>query len=109
MNDSFSVRYSPQALEDLRDLYTYLAFSLRVPSTAKQLVNRIRKTIRGLEQLPARYPRVEWEPWYSRGLRKMPIENFVVFYQIEEASSQVMILRIFYGGRNIETILSESK
>ena len=52
MSSVYTVRYAPQALDDLRDLYSYVAFSLKEPATAQKLVNRIRKAARSLDALP---------------------------------------------------------
>ena len=49
MSSVYTVRYAPQALDDLRDLYSYVAFSLKEPATAQKLVNRIRKAARSLD------------------------------------------------------------
>ena len=35
MSDSYSVVYSPEAIDDLREIYSYIAFTLMVPKTAK--------------------------------------------------------------------------
>lgn len=35
MSSVYTVRYAPQALDDLRDLYSYVAFSLKEPATAQ--------------------------------------------------------------------------
>ena len=48
MREAYSVIYSPEAINDLRKIYSYIAFELLVPSTAEGQVNRIRKTIRSL-------------------------------------------------------------
>ena len=48
MSDPYSVVYSPEALNDLKDIYAYLAYELLVPDTAQDQVNRIRKAIRSL-------------------------------------------------------------
>lgn len=52
MSSVYTVRYAPQALDDLRDLYSYVAFSLKEPATAQKLVNRIRKAARSLVPCP---------------------------------------------------------
>lgn len=49
MSGSYSVVYSPKAKDDLKEIYSYIAFTLMVPSTAEGQVNRIRKTIRSLD------------------------------------------------------------
>lgn len=43
MTESYIVRYSEDALNDLREIYTYIANELLVPETAASQVGRIRK------------------------------------------------------------------
>ena len=35
----------------------------------------------------------------------MPVDNYLIFYQVQE--STVTVIRIFYEGQDIETILKE--
>ena len=110
MSHSYSIVYSPEAMNDLRELYAYIAFTLLVLETAKKQVTRIRQEIRSLAFMPSRYSIVDWEPWKSMGMRKIPIDNFVVYYMVEDDSSTVTVIRIFYGGRDVANIVTtESK
>ncbi|MFR5076693.1 MAG: hypothetical protein ACLTDX_01095 [[Clostridium] innocuum] len=34
----------------------------------------------GLNQMPERFLGYEKEPWHSRGLRIIPVDNYCVFY-----------------------------
>lgn len=104
MTDLFSVLYSPEAKDDLIEIYSYIAFQLLVPETAEQQVDRIRKMIRSLGSMPLRFPIVEWEPWKSMEMHKAPVDKFMVFYLVDKDSSTVTIIRIVYGGRNITDI-----
>ena len=106
MSDTYAVIYSPEALDDLRNIYAYIAVSLKAPVTARALVNRIREEVRALDCMPRRYAAVEHEPWRSMEIRKMPVDNFVVYYRVDIAKSIVTVIRIFYGGRDIENLLS---
>lgn len=54
---------------------------------------------------PRRHPTLDWEPWMSMGLRKMPVDNYYVFYRVDEDRATVTILRIFYAGRDIKNII----
>ncbi len=35
MNDSYKVIYSPEDLDDIRNIYSYISFDLKVPDTTK--------------------------------------------------------------------------
>ena len=105
MTDTFSVIYSQEAKDDLRNVYRYIAFELIEPKIAENQVNRIRDNIKKLDSLPERHQLVEWEPWSSLGVRHYPVDNFVVYYLIKEELKIVAIIRIFYGGRNINQII----
>ena len=108
MNDYYSVIYSEEALNDLRNIYSYISNELLGPSIAKEQVNRIRETIRNLNYLPSRNPVVNWEPWYSIGMHKITVDNYVIFYTINTSTLTVSIVRIFYSGRNIEEIIKNT-
>lgn len=106
MSDSYSVVYSPEAMDDLREIYSYIAFTLLVPETAEKQVNRIRKEVRSLDFMPSRYSHVDWEPWKSMGMHKVPVDNFVVYYTVNDDSRTVTVIRIFYGGRDVANIVN---
>ena len=101
MSDTYSVIYSPEAKDDLREIYSYIAYDLQAPETAEGQVNRIRKEIRSLDFMPSRYAVVDWEPWKSM----VPVDNFVVYYAVNDGSRTVTVIRIFYGGRDVEGIV----
>ena len=46
MTDSYKVGYSVDALDDLREIYSYIANELLVPETATAQLGRIRKEVR---------------------------------------------------------------
>lgn len=104
MITKYRVIYTPEAVEDLRGIYYHIAKRLLAPVAARNQVNRIRKGIRGLEVFPSGHAFVEWEPWHGMGIRFLPIDNYSVLYSVDEENVRVIIIRIFYSGRNIETI-----
>ena len=103
----YSVIYSPAAWQDLRSIAAYISFALNAPAAAKRQVSRIRNDIRSLETLPLRYARVENSSWSEFGVRRMPVNRYLVFYRVDEASASVIILRIVYGGRDLNSISLE--
>lgn len=105
MSDSYKVIYSPEALDDIRNIYSYIAFDLKVPDTAQGQVDRIRKEIRSLDFMPLRYAIVDWKPWRSMEMHKVSVDNFVIYYTASTKSLTVTVIRIFYGGQDAENIV----
>lgn len=101
----YKVIYSPEALIDIRSIYSYISKTLHAPISARKQVNRIRKDIRDLNYFPTRNAFVVWEPWSSMKMHKLPVDNYEVFYVVDEGNLCVKVVRIFYGGRNIEEIV----
>lgn len=105
MKKEYKVVYAPIAKDDLRAIYRYIALELVEPAVAKNQVNRIRAAIRNLGTFPKKHTAVEWEPWASMNMRKLPIDNYVVYYLVSDEHQQVTIVRVFYGGRDVESII----
>lgn len=103
----YHVYYSPEAKADLKAVYSYIAFSLQAKIAAKEQTDRLRKEIRSLSFMPERYERVDWEPWHSQGIRKVPVDNYIIYYRANGEDLSVEIVRIFYGGRDVEGIVGE--
>ena len=78
---NYCVVYSPEAIEDLKAIYRYIAYDLQEKDTAGKLIDRIRLKIRGLDTFPGN-KKVDWEPWSGMGMRQMPVDNYVIFYFI---------------------------
>ena len=62
-------------------------------------------TVRG--QMPERFRAYLKEPWHSRGLRVMPVDNYIVFYIPDGETRTVNVIRVMYGGRDIDTQLNK--
>ena len=107
--DAYSIEYTNEALQDLRDIYDYISNELKSPETAAAQIKRIRNEIRSLDSFPKRYAAVEWKSWASRGLRRMPVDHFVVLYIVSDEFKAVQVVRIFYGKRNIPDIISREQ
>lgn len=105
MSDTYSVIYSPKALEDLRGIFMYIKFKLKNPTAAENQVKRIRNEVRLLDFMPARFVLADWEPWKSMGVHKISIDKYVIFYTVDENEKTVTIVRIVYGGRDLKNIL----
>ncbi|MCC8358105.1 MAG: type II toxin-antitoxin system RelE/ParE family toxin [Oscillospiraceae bacterium] len=105
---SWKIVYTSQARQDIRSIYSYIANELLAPETAVGQTQQIMKAIRSLDEMPMRFRLYENEPWHSRGLRVLPVNNYIVFYLPKNSSSTVNIIRVIYGGMDIRRQLSET-
>ncbi len=105
----FEVEVSEQADTDLRNIYEYIAFELQSPENASGQLDRLEKSIMGLDQMPERFREYENEPWHNRGLRIIPVDNYCVLYIPNTENAVVTIIRVMYGGRDIDTQLRKYK
>lgn len=97
----YTVQISSQAESDLREIYEYIAYELLSPPTAARQLQRLEEEILSLDQMPNRYPAYLEEPWNSRGLRVMSVDNYLVYYIPDAATQTVSVIRVMYGGRDI--------
>lgn len=104
---SYAVEISEQADADLRAIFEYIALDLKSVQNAVGQLTRLEKNIYSLDEMPERYRRYGKEPWHSRGLRIMPVDNFCVFYIPDNEKSVVNIVRVMYGGRDIDAELAQ--
>ena len=102
----FEVEISDQADADLRNIYEYIAFDLQAPESAGGQLNRLGKSIMELDHMPERFRKYEKEPWHSRGLHIMPVDNYCVLYIPDMEKAVVSVIRVMYGGRDIDTQLN---
>ncbi len=65
----------------------------------------LEEQILSLDIMPERYRKYENEPWKSRGLRVLPVDNYVIFYIPDSNKKVVTILRVMYAGRDIDNQL----
>ena len=107
MSETYTIKYSTKAINDLRDIYSYIAFNLQAPETAAKMVSRIRNSIKELDFMPERNPILDWEPWNSLNTHEMHVGNYLVFYIVDPLQSSVSIVRIVHGKRDIAKALSE--
>ena len=103
----FEIEVSEQADRDLRNIYEYIALELQSPENAAGQLNRLEEGIMGLDQMPERFCGYEKEPWHSRGLRIMPVDNYCVFYIPDAEYAVITIIRVMYGGRDIDAQLKK--
>lgn len=101
----YEVITTDQADADLKGIYEYIAFELFSPDNAAGQLSRLEEHIVGLEKFPEKFRHYEKEPWRSRGLRVMPVDNYLVFYIPDKDAGIVTVIRVMYAGRYVDSQL----
>ena len=83
----------------MEEIYNYIAIQLQAPENAMGQYNRIAETIEGLHVFSERIKLMESEPERIMGLRQLVIDNYSVFYVIEDMD--VIVTRVLYSVMNI--------
>ena len=102
---SYQVTLTPEAKHDLREIYRYIAVELQSEKNANGQLDRLEENILKLDEMPERFRIYDREPWRSRNLRVMPVDHYLVFYIPDHQSQIVTVVRVMYGGRDIEAQL----
>lgn len=95
----YTVQITDKALADMEEIYTYIAEQLLAPENAIGQYNRIAEAIQNLNVFPERVRIMGSEPEHTMGLRQLPIDNFSVFYVIED--NRVVVTRVLYSASDI--------
>jgi toxin ParE1/3/4 len=99
--DKFQIRLLKIAEEDFTEIVKFIAEDN--PTAAEAIATKIEKNLELLSDNPylGRIPRDE--EIRNLGYRYLIIQNYIVFYSIEERA--ILIHRILHGARNYKSLL----
>src|SRR5688572_12855581 len=92
----FRVILSPRAFADLEQILDYVAKDS--PLNAARLIDRLQEEMKGLADLPYRYP-VYQETRRKAPVRRMATPPYLVYYRVIDAQRVVRILMVRHGAR----------
>ena len=96
----YQVKLTDYAVEQMQNIARYISKVLQSPDIARRWMEKIKLQISLLRTMPNRYPLTLEEPWRSEGIHKMPVENFLVYYWINETQKTVWVIVVVYGRRD---------
>ncbi len=99
----YKVEITREALQDMEDIYNYIATDLLSPESAMGQYNRIADEILTLDTFPERFRIMESEPEKRMELRRMLVDNYSVFYMIR--GDKVIVTDVLYTASDIEARL----
>ena len=105
----YEVILETTAVLDLYEIFNYITDVLKSPHSAQRVYTSIRNQVLSLDIMPARFPLVKDEIYALMGVRLMPVENYHVFYILDDEKNKVRVFRILYNRREWENLLFVSE
>lgn len=101
----YKIKFTNIANDDLGQIYNYSCEELAAEIAANNLLLKIESSIVRLSIFPESGSLVTDEILRNKGYHRLTVDNYLVFYLVDEENKQVVIVRILYGGRQYENIL----
>lgn len=95
----YKVLMTQPAADDLKGISAYISNELREPVAAKKLVNKIKEAVTSFSELPTRHALISDEYLAAVGIRRIMIDNYMIFYIVSEKDATVTVVRILNGKR----------
>ena len=100
---SYTIEISPQAIDDLKEIKSYIENNLQNPIAAKNTINKIISTYEDLIIMPESGIPVQKYVSFPTDYRFVLANNYSIFYRIE--SEIIYVIRILYSKRDFINIL----
>lgn len=100
MDKEYKVKVTRQAMAQMKEIIQYISVELLAPEAADKLLDKMREAIAKLSVMPERYALIEEEPWKHEGIRKVIVNNFLIYYWVDEENHKVQVIAVIYNRRD---------
>ncbi len=104
MDFKYSYKFTEKAEHDLDEILKYIKEDLFNKSVASAFLERVFGSIDNIRNFPLSDMLVENDFLPSVGIRRVVIDNYIMYYFFAEKVKEVTIVRIVYGKRNLDEI-----
>ena len=95
----YTVEITDEALADMEQIYNHIALKLLAPENAMGQYNRIADEILKLIFFSERFKIMHSELEHMKEIRRMPVDNYSVFYVVRE--NRVIVTDVLYSSSDI--------
>lgn len=101
----YNVIIQESAETDLGGIVDYIANGLHEVRIAARLYSRLKENMFSLQTFPGRCKIISEEPYREMNLRRLIVDNYSIFYVVNEDTLTVHIIRILYNHRDWQNII----
>lgn len=99
----YKIEYLELALKDMQEIVQYISHHLNNPDAANALAEKFIQHAESLSSMPYIYSTYQPLQPLKKEYRKIAVDHYNMFYTVDEENKVVIITRIIYSKRNLNT------
>ncbi len=103
----YIVEISETAEQDLKDIISYLKYSLAGDIIADKYKILFKQELKDLENIAGSMPVLSEDLTGHKNIRKVNVRNYIIFYTVDEENFRALVLRIGHAFMDWEKYLKE--
>lgn len=101
----YRLEYLPAARDDMVEIVQYISQTLKNPAAARRLAAALIEAGDNIMEFPYANPIYMSIRPLKQDYRKLLVQNYAMFYWIDEQSKVITIARVVYARRNCQRLL----
>ena len=101
----YKLEYLPAARQDMVDIVRYISRELCSPAAAEQLAMELIEAGDSIPGVPYANPAYTPIRPLKHEYRKRLVQNYIMFYWVDEGKKLVTVARVIYAKREIDRLL----
>ncbi len=101
----YKLEYLPAARQDMIEIAQYISRTLSNPIAAEQMAVELVEAGDRLAEFPYANPAYIPIRPLKHEYRKLPVQNYLMFYRVNEAEKMVTVVRVIYAKRDYKLLL----
>ena len=103
----YNLEYLPAARNDMLEIVRYISGELKNPDAAERLADELVKASESVLAFPYVTPAYRTIRPLKHEFRKIRVQNYLMFYWVDEEKKLVTVARIVYAKRNYGRLLND--
>ncbi len=99
-NEKYKVKITDECIEEIEQIYDYIANDLNADKSAVKVVKEFKTKILTLSETPKLYPKINKRNRAKKTYRRLIVKNFIVLYTVDDNQKLVFISHIFFNRKN---------
>ncbi len=105
MENKYALIIFPKAAEDIENIFKYISVDLLNPIAASNLIDKFYSKLDNVRHFPKSMPKISNRVVQNKNIRKLVVDNYVVFYNVNEKQKSIEVVRVLYGMMNWVNLL----